>query len=151
MKAFFLKSSVTRWLPLLIWMAIIFLLSSTPNIFKNLPAVWYTRILPFLPKGFSRPSEIVGALSHFGEYLVLSALLSSAFIGRGNVKKTLLLAALVLSLVYAYYDEIYQINIPGRGFEVSDLVFDALGAVAGLLVYIRARKYISMKGPRSVN
>ena len=61
--------------------------------------------------------------------------------GRGEERKSLLLVVFVLSLLYAFYDEIIQTKIPGRGFQVSDLIFDVLGVLAGLAFYCQMRKW----------
>jgi VanZ family protein len=137
-----MKSSLIRWLLLFLWAAIIFILSSTPNIFVNLPAFWYTRIIyRKVSDSYLELYEIVGVLSHFGTYMVLSALLSWALIGRRKERKSLLLVVFALSLLYAFYDEIFQTKIPGRGFQILDLIFNALGIVTGLALYCQMRKW----------
>ena len=141
-----MKSTLIRWLLLFLWAAIIFILSSAPNIFVNLPAFWYTRIIyRKVSDSYLELYEIVGVLSHFGIYMVLSALLSWALIGRGKERKSLLLAVFALSLLYAFYDENFQAKIPGRGFQVSDLIFDVLGVLAGLAFYRQTRKWFNGK------
>jgi VanZ family protein len=136
-----MKSSLIRWLLLFLWAAIIFAMSSAPNIFVNLPAFWYTRIIyRKVSDSYLELYEIVGVLSHFGTYMVLSALFSWALMGHGKEKKSLLLVVFALSLLYAFYDEIFQTKIPGRGFQISDLIFNALGIVTGLALYYQIHK-----------
>lgn len=139
-----MKSSFIRWLLLFFLTLIIFFLSSTPNIFDNLPPVWYRGIIPGIPDDL-KPFEIVGALLHFAEYLALSLLASWAIIGNKKEKKPLMVFVFVLSLVFAIYDENYQNRIPGRGSQFSDLLFDTLGIITGLFFYLRMRKWLNAK------
>ena len=72
--------------------------------------------------------------------MVLSMLTTWAFIGRGNKSNVLMIVVIALSLIFAFCDEIFQIKIPGRGFQVSDLIFDTLGIIAGNALYFTARR-----------
>ena len=127
------RSRIIRWLVVLLWIMIILAVSSIPNLPDKLPASWSKGIIPSIPddlKGY----EIVAAFTHFGEFLILAFVLSWAVVGRSEAKIVKLLV-FSLSILYAFYDEIYQDGIPGRGFQVSDLTFDTLGVLAGMYLY----------------
>ena len=53
------------------------------------------------------------------------------------------LASLVLVLglteLYALSDEIHQLYVPGRTFQLMDLALDLLGGVIGLIIYEQIR------------
>ena len=84
--------------------------------------------------------------AHFSEYFLLS--LSLLLPLRLKLKKTgrsLFLPPVLFSMFYALTDEIHQIYVPGRAFELKDLLIDSLGAVCAalttyLILRLRARK-----------
>jgi VanZ family protein len=135
-----MKSFLFRWLPWLLCAAAILAVSSIPNLFGNLPEALSRKVI-FDTSIY----KIIEDLSHFGEYLVLSMLTAWAFIGQKNKGTLKTIVVLSLPMLFAFYDENFQINIPGRGFQVSDLIFDALGIIAGYLLYFPARKWFVPK------
>ena len=40
--------------------------------------------------------------------------------------------ALAICLAYGFSDEIHQLFVPGRAFEISDLAMDGLGSLIGI-------------------
>lgn len=86
-------------------------------------------------------------VAHFTEYFLLSLFLLLPF--RLKLKKTgrnLYLPPVLISIVYAITDEIHQLTVKGRAFEIKDLVIDSLGAVCAalttyLILRLRARKH----------
>ena len=79
--------------------------------------------------------------AHFSEYFLLSLSLLLPF--RLKLKKTgrsLFLPPVLFSMFYALTDEIHQIYVPGRAFELKDLVIDSCGALlAELLTFLTLR------------
>ena len=85
---------------------------------------------------------------HFLAYSALgaTALLASIF----RVRKCNLyvyIEAVIIASLYGVFDEIHQLFVPGRTFEILDLFFDFLGSITGayisyLLVcmYLKSRK-----------
>ena len=63
---------------------------------------------------------------HLLEYFVLSFFLFRAFNGY-NVKNAFLLSILI-STLYGVTDEIHQLFVPGRAFEIKDIFIDLLGS-----------------------
>lgn len=106
----------SAWLPVVVWAAVIFTLSAIPDLGTGL-GTWDT----ILRKG-----------AHLTEYAILGALLLRA-LGRE-------LPALAAGLAYAVSDEIHQAFVPGRNARLLDVVFDALGVLAGLLALVRIRR-----------
>jgi VanZ family protein len=137
-----LRALFKYWLPLLIWMAVIFAASSDAKSFEH-----SSRLLaPLLHWLFPHMSEdtvnsivfLARKCAHFTEYAVFAPLVWRAV--RQPVKSdprpwswqqfrlTLLLVAL-----YAASDEFHQVFVPSRTAAIHDVVIDTLGGAAGLL------------------
>jgi VanZ family protein len=110
------------WLPALLWMGLIFFVSSQPN-------------LPRHPD--ERADLILKKASHVVEYGALVILLRRAL---AKTSQTNFPAgwAFLFSLLYAISDEMHQLFVPGRKGKPLDVAFDALGGVLALLL-IRGR------------
>ncbi|MGB5932037.1 MAG: VanZ family protein [Anaerolineae bacterium] len=117
-----LRSRVNRWLPVLLWMGLIFFLSSR----SHLPRYPH-HLIDFLLK----------KVAHLLEYAVLAVLLHRGVGNEGGWR------ALLIGGLYAASDEFHQSFVPGRNAELLDLAFDILGIVLGLYM---ARTVISPKG-----
>jgi VanZ family protein len=107
--------AVVYWVPALLYMAGIFIVSSIPD-------------LGPLPGGVSDKS------GHTLAYAGLGALLLFA-LARGRPERvTLGRAAIAVALASAYgvTDEWHQSFVPGRSAEVADVLADVLGAALGV-------------------
>lgn len=110
-----LDSPIVRWLVVAVWMAIIFVLSSQPQ-------------LPSLPRPLWDMLLKKGA--HFTAYAILAALLFAA-LGAGRRAWGW---AWLLAVLYACTDEWHQSFVPGRHPSPSDVLIDAGGAAAALAI-----------------
>jgi len=108
--------ALTVWLPVLVWAAVIFTLSSIPSLSTGL-GLWDT----ILRKG-----------AHITEYAVLGALLYRA-LGREP-------HALAAGIAYAGTDELHQHFVRGRHGAPVDVAIDAVGVAVGMLVWLRLRE-----------
>jgi VanZ family protein len=106
----------TVWLPVLIWAAVIFTLSSIPSLSTGL-GTWDT----ILRKG-----------AHLTEYAVLGGLLYRA-LGREPL-------ALAAGIAYAATDELHQYFVRGRHASPVDVAIDAVGVAVGMLLWLRLRE-----------
>lgn len=122
----------------ILWAGLIFTGSSIPG--------------PDLPEAPGNISYLV----HFFEYLVLGILLTKSLIKfksqNSKVKITtqnskLLLIIFLTGFLYSLSDEIHQMFVPGRSFEVIDLVIDAVGLIGGIFL---ARNKL-LRNKKSVN
>ena len=116
------SSLVTRylryWLPVLLWMWMIFVASSR----SSLPFV-LNKTVDFVTK----------KAGHVTEYGALAFLLWRAISKeRGWPALPSLGGAFVLSLLYAISDEFHQTFVLGRSGRLTDVGFDALGALLAL-------------------
>ncbi len=107
---------LTIWLPVLIWAAVIFTLSSVPSLSTGL-GTWDT----ILRKG-----------AHLAEYAVLGGLLYRA-LGREAL-------ALAVGIAYAATDELHQYFVRGRHASPVDVAIDAIGVAVGMLLWLRLRE-----------
>jgi VanZ family protein len=101
---------VSLWLPVLAWAAVIFTLSSVPD----------------LSTGLGTWDLILRKCAHVTEYAVLGALLLRALGGDA--------AAFAAGIAYAASDELHQHFVEGRHAAVLDVAIDAAGVAAGVLV-----------------
>lgn len=105
------KDFIFRWLPLIAWMAAIFIFSHQPK--GSIPnyGTW-----DFLVK---KSGHLIG-------YGVLAILARRAGFT--------LAASLAFVLAFAFSDELHQRYVPGRTGSLEDMLIDLLGATLGLLV-----------------
>jgi len=91
-------------------------------------AIFYVSSLPQppLPPGGDKPW-------HSTAYLGLAIVVVRAVAGglMRPVRPGSAVAAILITVLYGVSDEIHQMFVPGRSAETSDLVADAIGAVAG--------------------
>ena len=104
---------VSLWLPVAAWAALIFVLSSIPS----------------LSTGLGTWDLVVRKAAHVTEYAILGALLVRALDRPA--------AAAALAVAYAATDELHQHFVPGRTGAVVDVLIDAVGVIAGLVLYRR--------------
>ena len=116
------NTAILRWLPAVAWMAVIFFLSSQPDL-PGPASHWLNFVLK--------------KSAHFFSYALLAILFRRALYGRPGSDLT----ALILTLLYAISDEFHQSFVPGRSPRATDVLIDlagALTALAGLRLRDRA-------------
>jgi VanZ family protein len=101
---------LNMWLPVVIWAALIFTISSVPSLDSGL-GVWDT---------------VLRKIAHVAEYAVLGALLYRA------VRREP--AAIFLGSLYAVTDEVHQSFVAGRHGSPVDWLIDTAGVVVGVLL-----------------
>jgi VanZ family protein len=101
---------LNMWLPVVIWAALIFTISSVPSLDSGL-GVWDT---------------VLRKIAHVGEYAVLGALLYRA------VRREP--AAILLGSLYAVTDEVHQSFVTGRHGSPVDWLIDTVGVVLGVVL-----------------
>lgn len=106
---------LSAWAPVVLWAGVIFAVSSIPSLSTEL-GVW---------------DLVLRKLAHLAEYAVLGFLLARA---------APLLPAFALGTLYAVSDEVHQSFVSGRQGATEDVVIDAVGVAAGILVLRRATR-----------
>jgi hypothetical protein len=116
---------VSRWLPPLALMALIFYLSSRPDLTTGLGLV-----------------DLIGRkLLHAGEYALLCALWWRALRPQLSPRAALI-GAVSIAVAYAVTDEVHQTFVPTRNGTPVDVAIDAAGAgVAALVITRRGRPH----------
>ena len=87
---------------------------------------------------------LLGPLGHAFNFAVLALLLAWALTTNDILSPEKFRLALIISVLYALSDEIHQIFVPTRTFQIRDLIVDAIGALLGLLLFqtmVMRRKY----------
>jgi len=129
------------WLPLLIWVCVIFL-GSTDVLSAEHTSRFMVPFLLWLKPEMS-PEKILFILivmrksAHVSEYAILALLLWRALRSNPTLRTTrpmLLGAALVACTVFAASDEFHQSFVKSRTPSVRDVMLDVAGAVFGLLI-----------------
>jgi VanZ family protein len=106
---------VTAWLPAVAWAAMIYALSSIPDLSTGL-GVWDT---------------ILRKLAHTAEYAVLGLLFARA------LERDL--PAFLAAVAYAVTDEVHQHFVAGRHASPVDVAIDSVGVAVGVLLWRRMR------------
>ena len=110
--------TASRWLPVVLWAAVIFALSSIPHLSSGLGTWDYV-----LRKG-----------AHMTEYAILAVLLVRALQRE--------VPAFVLGALYAASDELHQSYVRGRHGTPVDVAIDSVGLALGLLAWRRYRALV---------
>jgi len=155
------KRFVKYWLPLLLWLGVIFLGST------DLMSAEHTSrfIVPFLrwlkpdisPEILASTHFIVRKCAHVSEYAVLALLFLRAAVFITNFKWSmpiLYLSVWIACLFVAATDEFHQTFVASRSASVWDVIIDSGGAILGLLIgaiFAMSRSARQKKFGRAVN
>ena len=101
------------WAPVVLWAAVIFALSSVPD----------------LGTGLGTWDLVLRKIAHAGEFALLGALLLRALHEE--------LPALALGIAYAVSDEVHQHFVAGRVGSPRDVLIDSVGVALGVLLWRR--------------
>lgn len=112
---------IRYWLPVIIWMAVIFYLSGRASV-----KVADEPILNFL---FFKTLHVI-------EYSILFVLYFRALKNtlRISIGVNIFATAFFLTLIYAMTDEIHQLFIPTREGRARDVIIDAIGALVSWIL-----------------
>jgi VanZ family protein len=124
----FRLENLPSWLrdivPLVLWMALIFVLSSQPRL---------------IPIENEAEEKLFYKFGHFLGYAGLAWLWWRALAPRRQTGWPVLLLAFTLTTLYGVSDEIHQRFVPGRHGHPADVFFDAAGAWAMILLIRRVK------------
>jgi hypothetical protein len=107
------------WTPVIAYCALIFALSARSKAISG----------PDIPSG--------DQLLHVIQYSILGFLMARAFFSLDTKRSQtiLFMISFVLSLLFAFSDELHQFFVPGRTASFTDVIADGLGAVIGTFFY----------------
>ncbi len=126
--------TLKQWLPFIIWVAIIFIVSSIPRLSGE---------------EFGMPLGLDKA-AHFIEYAILAFLFYRGERG-GRWRMGVPAWSLVISagLAIAMVDECHQRYVPGRDSSILDWTADAMGIITGTLIGMRRYRSIARRAEKS--
>jgi len=140
------------WILVLLWMSVIFVFSSQDaSASSQSSGVVSDAIIEVIEDTF--PDTTISEdtfeftlrnAAHFFLYFVLGLLLLHALHFYQLKWISLIGYSLLIVIVYALTDELHQYYVPGRAFEISDLLIDTFGAMIGIallsIFYSQRRK-----------
>lgn len=140
-----MKRFISCWIPVILWSLQIFFLSSMSNPADILPralirVLWRTTIFE------QRLFFLLGPVGHLINFGVLAYLLVRALAWQKPLERYHTTFAFILSFLYGISDEIHQLFVPSRAFQLRDVLVNGLGALIGLAAYTWYDKF---KGQRS--
>lgn len=81
----------------------------------------------------SNYNKIIRKIAHFTLYFVLGISVY-LFIKEFYSDKRLIIYTILICLLYATSDEIHQLFVPGRSFQLLDILIDTLGSIVSLII-----------------
>ncbi len=144
---------ILSWTAVLLWMLLIFKMSSQPAEQSNELSTGITynitqyisNIFPDTDFDIYTFNHIIRKSAHFFTYFVLGVLTVNALSIKNFLRFKNSLIALLICSLYAISDEVHQLYVPGRGGQVRDVLIDTAGSITGIAFYIlflkRSRKY----------
>lgn len=135
-------NKIISWAAVIIWMVLIFNLSSQVAEQSNQLSTGITeaivktieKIAPNVEFDISGFNHIVRKNAHFFAYLVLGILVLNAFRRNEIYGYKNVILAIIVCILYAASDETHQLFVPGRGGQVRDVIIDSTGAGVGIVI-----------------
>lgn len=132
------KQILFKWGLVLIWMGVIFAFSHQDASASSHTSGWVVNVVQTVIINVTRDKVIeqfivrfIREIAHFTLYFVLGALLFNALKVKGMIQ---LGFVLLIGVFYALLDEWHQTFIPGRAFELTDILIDFTGVLSASLM-----------------
>lgn len=131
---------LARWLPVVLWAAVISLLSSDAFSGDNTGGMMLPLLRTLLPAASAddllAAHAVLRKLAHVTEYAILAMLVFRALDDPGRTLGWLVVVALLCCAGYAALDELHQAFVPSRTASPLDVALDASGAALGLALRV---------------
>lgn len=135
--------AVLSWGLVVGWMALIFFLSAqqgeqSADLSGGITEFVNQIVEKVAPEAEFKMDEIsffVRKNAHFFAYMLLAILTLNAVRRSGGRGWLSVGVAFVITVLYAISDEVHQLYVPGRSGQVSDVLLDSTGALAGIGLY----------------
>ncbi len=144
------KNVILSWTAVVLWLVLIFYLSSQPAEESNGLSKGVTKVIvetvekivdvkedTNMVDGFN---HLVRKYAHFMSYLILGILVNNALVV-SNIKENTFKYSLIFCILYAISDEFHQLFVPGRGAQIKDVIIDSSGAFFGIWLYSILNKF----------
>ena len=121
--------TAVRYGPVILWALLILTVSSIPNL--SAPGTQF---------------RFIDKIAHIIEYGIFGYLLTSAWIPPAKMySRKRIVIVVTIGILYGILDEIYQSCIPGRESDPFDVLADAIGVCAAIVLWIvLSRKRVSI-------
>ena len=137
-----------HWLPVILWMGLIFVMSSDFGSAAHTSVIIEPLVLWIKPNATSEEFElvhfIIRKLGHLSEYAILGLLVLHAIERTRPAHRAWSWPAASLTLLiaaaYASTDEWHQTFVPGRTAALGDVMIDSCGALVGLMLMFLRQK-----------
>ena len=143
---------VIAWVLVAICMGIIFSLSAqVATESAELSGSFIKTILQLI--GVELQQDTIRTAAHMLEFLGLALLMFNAIYATWEARLTPFFA-FAGTVLYAVTDEIHQLFVPGRAFQLSDILVDSTGALIGVtasFVILKFIIYIKKRGNKNGN
>lgn len=143
---------IISWVLVVICMGIIFFLSAqNGEESSDLSGSFVMALLNGL--GIVIDEGVLRSIAHCLEFMGLSVLIFNAVYVTWFLKLTPIIAFLG-TVFYAITDEIHQIFVPERAFQISDILVDSTGALIGVIasfIILKVILYIMKRGNKNGN
>ena len=140
-----MKNTLSRYLPLIVWLAFISFASSDSFNAGNTSRIIGPLILWLFPNTSPETLGVVHfitrKIAHFTEYAILGFLAARAFrtSPRPAISQRWFLICITLVVIYALLDEYHQSFVPSRTASIFDSMIDSAGGLTAL-IFIHSRK-----------
>ena len=148
---------IISWVAVLLWMGLLFWLSSRPAELSNSDSgIITSAIVDFLDtlgvKGSINSEDVTLTVlvrkgAHFVGYLALTLLILNALSATGKISKRfslpyakLAMLAAAIAILYAMGDEVHQSFVPGRAMRFGDVLINSAASFAATLLYFRIKR-----------
>lgn len=131
---------LSRYLPLIVWLAFISFASSDDFNASNTSRIIGPLVLWLFPNTSPETLAVIHfitrKIAHFTEYAILGFLAARAFrtSSRPPIKQRWFLICAALIVVYALLDEYHQSFVPSRTPSIYDSMIDMAGGLTALLI-----------------
>ena len=117
----------------IIWMVLIFVMSSFSADKSSMQSGFIVNIISNILniKNVSLLTSIVRNMAHFTEFLILGVLVHNYLCCSDKV----IVYSIIFCMAYAISDELHQILVPGRSFQIEDILIDVLGSIIGITIF----------------
>lgn len=140
------RGRLWRYAPLIFWIVVIFVASSRVGSMSN-TSVFIRPILELLFPNYAEAElaivhGYIRKFAHFAFYFILGAFSVRAFRGSAQnfLRRYWQIAAFALVVSIAYLDETNQSYVASRTSSMSDVLIDACGGAAAILIWLAVGK-----------
>lgn len=137
------QTKIISWIPVVIWMVLIFYLSHQPasgsnELSSGVMNVFLKTMTSIIPNDINLGifHHLIRKSAHFFAYFILGFLIFHALKNHLDTQWKRATIAFGMSVLYAASDEFHQLFIPGRSGQIGDVFIDSAGSVTGIAVYI---------------